>query len=334
MTQRGFYWFLLCATLLTLCVVALGAWVRLSHAGLGCPDWPGCYGSLIVPDQTTAQMHVDYTGRPMEKGKAWKEMIHRYAAGLLGLLILAASIVSWQRHLRHLRTVSAMTLALTILQALLGMWTVTLLLKPIVVVAHLLGGMSILALLFWMCLRQRAMVNLGHVTRRNPLLPWVCIGLLVLSMQIALGGWVSSNYAALACPDFPKCQGKWLPEVDFKSGFRPWHGLGIDYEGGILLADARTAIHLAHRVGAVIALLILGSLAIACMRKGLPFSRLGWILLGLLFVQCGLGIANVLLRLPLPVATGHNVVAASLLLCLVALLHQCCPLSSRHDAIK
>lgn len=302
-------------------VVVLGAWVRLSHAGLACPDWPGCYGRPLVPEQAVAEAHDDYASRPLDEGKAWREMLHRYAAGLLGVLILALAAQAWRRDQR-LRGSATAALVLVLFQALLGMWTVTLLLKPLVVVAHLLGGMVILALLCWMWLGERAWRAPGQPAHPR-VARWAGLGLTVLFAQIALGGWTSSHYAALACPDFPTCQGRWWPDMDFRRGFQPWHGLGIDYEGGILPTDARVAVHMAHRLGAVITLLVLGGIALGCLRRQntVQSRRIGGIMLALLCLQWALGIANVMLRLPLPVATAHNAVAALLVLTLVALLH-------------
>jgi cytochrome c oxidase assembly protein subunit 15 len=225
------------ATVVALCVVVLGAWVRLSDAGLGCPDWPGCYGHVDVPagagERAAAQ--AAYPERPLEPAKAWKEMVHRYAAGALGLLVAALAAVAVARRRRGVAPgLPVALLALVIFQALLGMWTVTLLLKPIIVLAHLLGGLALLAGLTWLTLCHAPRVpNLVHP-------PWlrgwvlVCAGVLVL--QIMLGGWTSTNYAALACPDFPTCQGEWWPETDFANAFVPWRGLGIDYAGGVLRA--------------------------------------------------------------------------------------------------
>jgi cytochrome c oxidase assembly protein subunit 15 len=315
----------LAATLLTLCVVVLGAWVRLSDAGLGCPDWPGCYGHLDVP---RAESEVDtanraWPERPVDTAKAWKEMVHRYVAGALGLLIAGIAFVAIRR--RRTRGVRIglplALLGLVIFQALLGMWTVTLLLKPLIVLAHLLGGLTVLALLAWL--------TLSHAPRlpRMAHPPWLfrlaVLALVVLGVQISLGGWTSTNYAALACPDLPTCQGEWWPETDFDSAFVPWHGLGIDYEGGILDGPARTAIHMTHRIGAIIAALVIGALAVACMHpaRARALRRAGGVLLLLLCVQLGLGLANVAWLLPLSVATAHNGGAALLLLALVALLH-------------
>ena len=311
------------ATLLAFCVVVLGAFVRLSDAGLGCPDWPGCYGKLIVPGK---EVHLEeiYAERPLEHGKAWKEMMHRYAAGTLGLLIFYLVFVSLKQGkiTGGPVTIPVILALLVIFQALLGMWTVTLLLKPVIVMAHLLGGMTILSLLFWLNLelvRDRRMIDLNS-TR---LFPWSLAGLIMVVLQISLGGWTSSNYAAMVCPDFPTCQGAWWPPMDIIEGFTFWRETGIDYEGGILALDARTAIHMAHRLGAVLSLIIIGSVAIrAIVDSNRLISRTGILLLFILLVQLSLGLANVLLRLPLAVAVAHNAVAAVLLLVLLALMHQ------------
>lgn len=310
-------------TVLAFCVVVLGAYVRLSDAGLGCPDWPGCYGKLIVPDK---EVHFEeiYAKRPLEHGKAWKEMIHRYAAGTLGLVIFYLALVSIrQGKITGGPVVMPVALVLLVIfQALLGMWTVTLLLKPVVVMAHLLGGLTLLSLLFWLSLelaKDRRMIDL-NCTR---LFPWAAAGLIMIIIQISLGGWTSSNYAAMACPDVPTCQGAWWPPMNFIEGFTFWRGTGIDYEGGILALDASTAIHMAHRIGAVLSLLIVGSVALrAIIDRNSLISRTGILLLFVLLVQLSLGLANVLLRLPLAVAVAHNAMAAVLLLVLVALLHQ------------
>lgn len=312
----------LLTAVLTLCVVVLGAWVRLSHAGLGCPDWPGCYGQLDVPAGSEIDAaNAAYPERPVEVGKAWKEMVHRYAAGALGLLVFALAAVAWWRR-RHGAPVVLPTViaALVVFQALLGMWTVTLLLKPAVVLAHLVGGLTLLALLAWLALSQRH--SLPALPHPAGLRRWALAALVVLVLQIMLGGWTSTNYAALACPDLPTCQGEWWPETDFDTGFIPWHGLGIDYEGGILQGPARTAIHMSHRLGAIVALLVIGGLAVACLRPARHRNvRIAGAVIGaLLLLQVGLGLANVWWLLPLPVATAHNGGAALLLVGLVVFL--------------
>ena len=309
-------------TVLAFVVVVLGAYVRLSDAGLGCPDWPGCYGKMIVPFEV-AHVQDIYPERPLEHGKAWKEMIHRYAAGILGLLVFILAVMSWQRRKRANQplVIPSLLVALLIFQALLGMWTVTLLLKPVIVMGHLLGGMTILSLLLWMTLelgKDPHYVDLNN----GCLYPWAMVGLIMVVIQISLGGWTSANYAALVCPDFPRCQGVWWPVMDFKEGFVFWRGLGIDYEGGVLPGNARIAIHVTHRIGAVLTVLIISAVAIRAVNdSNKRMTRLGTIILLILITQVGLGIANVLMRLPLPLAVAHNGVAALLLLCLVTLLH-------------
>jgi len=317
-------WITRLAVALAFTVVVLGAYVRLSHAGLGCPDWPGCYGEMIVPEQVAPHVETQHQ-RPLEHGKAWKEMVHRYAAGTLGLLIAFLAVRSWKNRKQPgvSMVLPVLLVALVVFQAALGMWTVTLLLRPVIVVAHLLGGMTILALLFWMLVEHIG----GDYRSRHPAwFPWVTAALVMLAIQITLGGWTSANYAALACPDFPTCLGQWWPPLDFAGGFTLRHQPGMDYEGGILAGDARAAIHMAHRLGALFSFLLIGATALRVLRDGdKPAGTLGFLLLGALIVQLALGIFNVLLRLPLPVAVAHNAVAALLLLILVALLHRSLP---------
>lgn len=314
----------LAATALALVVVVLGAWVRLSGAGLGCPDWPGCYGRIAAPVGASEieRANAAFPERPVEPAKAWKEMVHRYAAGALGLLVAAIAVAARVRRRRGTPVaLPGALLALVVFQALLGMWTVTLLLKPLVVLAHLLGGLALLAGLAWLALAHAP--RLPALPHPPALRRLAGLALAVLVLQIALGGWTSAHYAALACPDFPTCQGQWWPRTDFDRAFVPWHGLGIDYEGGILESPARTAIHLAHRLGALAATLALGALALACLWPGRAraLRACGGGILALLALQLGLGIANVVLLLPLPVATAHNGGAALLLLALVAFVH-------------
>ena len=302
------------ATVLCLCVVILGAWVRLTDAGLGCPDWPGCYGELIVPADPGSA--AAWPERPLDSGKAWREMIHRYAAGTLGMLVLALAWISWRRRHQPGQPVALSTflLVLIVFQALLGMWTVTLLLKPVVVMSHLMGGMATLAILFWLARQPVPLAPMADPGLRR----FALLGLIVLSLQIALGGWVSTNYAALACPDLPTCQGRYWPPMDFITGFDPWHGIGIDYEGGILNNAARVAIHFTHRVGAVVTAIVLGLLAWRAGRHpGLKQAAL-WLAV-MLVTQLALGLVMVATQLPLSLATAHNGVAALLLLSVVNL---------------
>ena len=313
----------LVATLLALVVIVMGAWVRLSHAGLGCPDWPGCYGHLTVGQAVENAEHANaaFPERPLEADKALKEMIHRYAASGLGLLILAIAILAWlnRRDPAQPMRLPGFLVALVVFQGLLGMWTVTLLVKPAVVTAHLVGGLSTMALCWWLALR------VDRTTRppgERGLRRLAVIGLLVLALQIMLGGWVSTNYSALACPDFPTCQKSFWPEMDFKDAFILWRGLGIDYEGGVLDHPARVAIHFVHRLGAVITALVLGFLAWRAIRTGQSRAvrMAGTALAALLVVQLTLGPVMVLKALPLELATAHNGVAALLVLGMVALL--------------
>ncbi|MCY3751407.1 MAG: COX15/CtaA family protein [Gammaproteobacteria bacterium] len=305
--------------LLAFCVVILGAYVRLSDAGLGCPDWPGCYGELFVTEETRVNAAQQASGsRPFDMDKAVKEMIHRYAAGVLGILVLVMTIISWRTR-RDERVLCSTLLGLVALQALLGMWTVTELLKPIIVAAHLLGGMLVLGMLYWIILRQlpRVAGNRGHAQTARLAL----VALAVLAAQMFSGGWTSANYAALACPEFPTCRdGLYWPETDFREAFTVWHGERIDYEGGILDAPARTAIHLTHRLGAALTFLVVLTVALcALFRAGRPARLMAAFMLFVLSLQVTLGVANVLLRLPLPVAVAHNSVAALLMLSLLSL---------------
>jgi heme a synthase len=311
---------------LALIVIVLGAYARLSDAGLGCPDWPGCYGRLVVPADESTIEHANqlYPERPLEQGKAWKEMLHRYAAGCLGLLILLMSVLAWKNRGQPGQPfwLPMILLGLVIFQALLGMWTVTLLLKPIIVIGHLLGGMTILLLLVWQLL--------SHLYWKQPeadkalhgrMYPWALLALIIAYMQISLGGWTSANYAALACPDLPLCQGAWWPQMDFKEGFIPWRGLGVDYEYGVLNTDARTAIHVSHRIGALLTLFAVGIIALSSMKDRDQRIRNAAIAAAtILVVQFGLGVANVLFVVPISVAVAHNGVAALLLASLGALL--------------
>lgn len=322
-----FYRLTVFTTLLTLVLVMLGAYVRLSDAGLGCPDWPGCYGQLLGVPETghhISAANEAYPERPVEAHKAWKEMAHRYVAAALGLLILALAIMAWRRRHEPGQPVvlPLALLGLVIFQALLGMWTVTLLLKPLVVTAHLLGGMATLALMFWLLLRSGGHLQATTTRRTGHLCRLAVFALAVLLLQIFLGAWTSSNYAALACPDFPTCQGRWWPETDFGEAFTLWRGLGVNYEYGVLENTSRLTVHLSHRLGAVVTLLVMFGLAIYLLTEHARSLRaLGWALLGAVLLQAGLGVSVVLLHLPLPLAVAHNGGAALLLLVLVAVNH-------------
>jgi heme a synthase len=308
---------------LALFVIVFGAYVRLSDAGLGCPDWPGCYGRLAVPAAVPDVHldHPDWAHRPLETGKAWREMIHRYLASALGLGIVMLAVLVWRRaDVAASRPVVYGLVPLVMFQGALGMWTVTLLLKPLVVSAHLMGGLATLALLWWNLLSVSATppapAALASLRRAG------ILALAVLVAQIFLGGWTSANYAALACTDFPTCHGLWWPQTDFDEAFVLWRGLGINYEFGVLDTPARTAIHITHRLGALVTLLFVGTVAIRALRTPVDrVRRVGWCILAALLGQLFLGISNVLGGLPLPVAVAHNAGAAVLLLTLVTLIH-------------
>jgi cytochrome c oxidase assembly protein subunit 15 len=288
---------------------------------LGCPDWPGCYGTLTVPQSEEAIAHaqVVYPDSPIESHKAWKEMAHRYLAGALGLFVLAIFVQGWRK--RKVINVSpwlpTILFILVAFQALLGMWTVTLLLKPAVVTAHLMGGMTTLAILTWITHR-----HWGAASRRflqsGSLRFWTRGALVILFLQIFLGGWTSTNYAALACTDFPTCHGAWIPDMDFANAFHWIRELGQDANGQALQLPAFTAIQWAHRVGALATFIYLGLLGWRLMSQ--PQLRgLAHIMLVLLIVQIALGIANLVLHLPLVLAVAHNMGAALLLMTIVTL---------------
>ncbi|MGY0633621.1 COX15/CtaA family protein [Luteimonas sp. A478] len=368
-------WF---AVVLTLCVVVFGAFVRLSDAGLSCPDWPTCYGRAAWP-QAPADVadHAASQIRPFETHKAWREQVHRHIAAILGVLVLSLALLAARRRkfgpaqilgasalvaaaipaymyghigaafalagagqailllaaLRwsnvDLARAAALTLAVIIFQALLGKWTVTLLLKPVIVMAHLMGGLLTFSMLTWMAWRATNVpIRLASApTVRR----WLYAALAMLGLQIALGGWVSANYAALSCGgggwagdahhylDFPRCVGQWWPQADFREGFVLWRGINVDYEGGILDGQSRIAIQMAHRMGAVAAFAVLVALAVRLLRT--PGLR-GWgsTLTALTVTQVALGILNVKLALPLWLAVMHNAGAALLLFVLVSLL--------------
>jgi heme a synthase len=331
----------LVALLLCFGVVVLGAYVRLSAAGLGCPDWPGCYGHFTpVGAEANAAAQAAFPDRPLDVGKAWREMAHRYAASTLGLIILIiACIAITTRRRRIVVTSYALTLlGIVILQGILGRLTVTLNLIPPIVTLHLLFGLITLGLLWWLWLSlPRATGSASLRATGDTFIPapprskegWsgraprrlVLVALAALGVQIALGGWTSSHYAAVACPDFPKCQGQWWPQTDYGDAFVLWRDLGINYEGGVLDHPARVAIHLTHRVGAAVASLALSIAAFAVFRRPSckPARAAAFAVLGALALQLTIGIVMVWKGFPLAMATAHNAGAALLVIATLAL---------------
>lgn len=370
MTRRKVAWLAGVAAVFAFGVVMFGAFVRLSNAGLSCPDWPTCYGQATWPtlEHEIARADDAFPMRPVESHKAWREQVHRFLAGSLGILVLVLALAAarhraWQRLAVILAALAAaggtiawiggatglsgvlaglaiflplvaaaglrraapwrlaiLAFAVIVFQAMLGMWTVTWLLKPIVVMGHLLGGLLLFGLLAWVALRTAGVGDAagGDAGLRR----WLGLGLVLLAAQIALGGWTSANYAAMACgygaPAFPQCLGSWWPAMNFHDGFILWRGIGVDYEGGVLDLPARTAIQMTHRIGAVVVFLFLAWLAWRLVRRG--YGRYGALAGVALAAQFLLGIANVHFALPLPVATAHNGVAAFLLFTLLLAL--------------
>lgn len=324
------------ATVLAFVVVLLGAYTRLADAGLGCPDWPGCYGHLDVPQEhhEISKANEAYPDRPVEPAKAWKEMIHRYFAGTLGLIVFAMVIMALRNRNDPFQQLGVpLFLGVWIIfQALLGMWTVTIKLNPTIVMGHLIGGLATLSMLLWISLRhcKKLTERRGAMVELNKLHLPALIGLIVVVAQLILGGWTSANYAALACgDDFPQCLGQWWPPTDFKEGFVLWRGTELNFEFGVLKNDARAAIHLTHRIGAVVTLVVLAWLAMKLFefRESQVIRKLAILLMFVLACQLFLGIANVLLSLPLGIAVAHNGVGALLLLTLVAINHAIRPRS-------
>lgn len=338
----------LAGVLLCFVVVVLGAYVRLTAAGLGCPDWPGCYGHFTpIGAEQNAVSQAAFPNTPLHVGKAWREMIHRYAASTLGLIIVSiAALAIATRRQRIVNLPLAVALLITVVvQGALGMLTVTWQLKPLIVTLHLIFGLTTLSLLWWLWLSLRAGSRGGirfggmkgsgtsaYPTRTNSTRTLALVALMALGVQVALGGWTSSNYAAVSCPDFPKCQNSWWPETDYADAFVLWRGLGVNYEGGILDHPARVAIHFTHRLGALIAsiLLILAAVMTLRQRAGPPRARLAAsAVLGALLLQLLIGISMVLEAFPLPLATAHNAGAALLVLATVALYQSLRPAPSR-----
>lgn len=326
------------ALALTMVVVVFGAYVRLSDAGLGCPDWPGCYGKLSpahAADHILDAHSADPHG-PVSLPKAWKEMAHRYLAASLGFLIIAIAVLAWRLRGERLASpgVALLLVGVVVFQGLLGKWTVTLLLKPAVVTAHLLGGLTTLALLTWLALRAAGVHRL-QAGGTGGVAAGLCmaarVGMLALFAQIALGGWTSTNYAALACTDFPACHGSLWPPADYTNAFHILRELGMTADGELLSNAALTAIHWSHRVGALVVGLLLWALGwTLAKRRGT--QALGVALVAALLLQISLGIANVLLSLPLGLAAAHNAGAALLVALMVSINYRlaAAPVRMRH----
>jgi cytochrome c oxidase assembly protein subunit 15 len=298
---------------LALCVISLGAYVRLSDAGLGCPDWPGCYGKLLgVPDTHLEVNKAEqaFPHAPVETAKAWKEMIHRYLAGILGLVIAALAVVA-VRARRHTDTLPYIALAgLVLVQAALGMLTVTWLLKPVIVTLHLMGGMLILATLVGLR-TQQSHARIDTTTSTMKIAAW-CVTALVL-LQIALGGWTSANYAAMACADYPLCQGQWMPsDIDWSHAFVFNRELGQTSDGQMLSLQTLTAIHWTHRNFALVVLTACLVFAWRLMQHD-DTRSMGRLIAVFALLQVALGISNVWLQWPLTLAVLHNTGAAVLL---------------------
>lgn len=308
------------ATILAFIVVVLGAYTRLKDAGLGCPDWPGCYGQVIAPSTPDEIQSLEANWQQtVEPHKAWIEMIHRYAASTLGFIILCFALRALFKRVPNQPVFHPLILlCMVIFQGLLGMWTVTLKLYPVVVMAHLMGGLTILATLWWYHLRFQPASPL--VINSKSLGFWASLGLMAVIAQLVLGGWVSANYAAVVCPDFPQCQGKFWPEMDFRAAFQ-FASVGIFDSPGVPLENtARVTIQMAHRLGALVVTGLVGILiSLLLGQQTRSLKSIGRGLGGVLVLQLGLGITNVLAGLPLAVAVLHNAVAALLLLKLVKL---------------
>ena len=313
------------ALILTFGLVMLGAYVRLSDAGLGCPDWPGCYGQLspLHAKEEIARAVAEQGGEhgPVSMGKAWREMVHRYFAQALGLLIIAIAVVAWRRRaeLRQSPVLPISLVGVVILQGIFGMWTVTLLLKPAIVTGHLIGGLLTFAMLLWLWLRQSPAPRYVDAEPVAALAGPALLGLVLVSAQIFLGGWTSTNYAALACTDLPTCQGQWWPEMNFRDAFHFVRELGKTGDGENLPMQALTAIHLMHRIGAVVIAFYVGWLGWRARKAG-GVAGLGAALLAVLTLQWLLGLSNVYFSLPIAVAVAHNGGAALLLALTLTLL--------------
>lgn len=323
------------ALCLALTVIVLGAYTRLKDAGLGCPDWPGCYKQWTAPStpNAIAKAEAAYPLLPVEIQKAQTEMTHRYFAESLGFLILLLGTFAWFKHrtLGIPRWLPVLLVSTVLFQGLLGMWTVTLRLLPLTVMGHLLGGFATLTLLwlYWLYARQpfkASPTTPSFATLR--MLSLLTLGALIV--QIFLGGWTSANYAALICPDFPRCQGQWWPQTQFSSAFNLLTGFGMENPLSVMTSIERTTIHITHRIGAIVMLILGGVLSLTLLKqRQSTYTRFGLVIGTLLLIQLTLGVSNVVMHLPLKIAVGHNAFAALLLLSLVALLFYLTPMKKK-----
>jgi cytochrome c oxidase assembly protein subunit 15 len=330
--QRRFRSLSLLAVVLAFALIVLGAFVRLNDAGLGCPDWPGCYGDLSpahAAERIAAEEQLD-PGGPVSMAKAWKEMAHRYLASILLATDAALAIIAWRnrRQWRRSPWLAFLIVGVVLLQAAFGAWTVTMRLMPIIVTGHLIGGLLSVSLLMLLWLGSRPPESIFGADGARPAAAGIrglaALALVAVIMQIMLGGWTSTNYAALACPDFPTCQGQWLPPLDFHDGYELVRPLGMTAAGEPMPASALMTIHWTHRAFALVVTVLVLLLAWR-LRASLETRRLALALGAVLVLQVVLGISNVHFGLPLAVATAHNGGAALLLLCLIIVNHRLAP---------
>ena len=312
----------LVSILLAMVVIVLGAYARLTDAGLGCPDWPGCYGHLSF-SKTTENIEIAqqaFPDRPFEEHKAWNEMIHRYFASALGFLILVIFINSlFSKAYNKPVKLPLFLVFLVCFQGALGMWTVTLNLLPAVVMGHLLGGFTVLSGLFLLYLRLTPFRIPGGDARMRHFGKFAILGMVILTAQIALGGWTSANYAALACTELPVCQGNWYERLNFSGAFSVPEA--ENYEFGAHDYDERMTMHIVHRIGALITFLYLCWLGIRlyAVASSNLIKKLSTLMVLVMGVQIILGISNVVYSLPIAVAVMHNAVAACLMLVLITI---------------
>lgn len=312
---------------LTLDLIMFGSFTRLTDSGLGCPDWPGCYGHsnpVSAGESIRAAESAQPTG-PVTMTKAWIEMLHRYFAMGVGFIIILLTVQAWRRRLHSTASKDAAVapspwlataaLVWVCVQGAFGAWTVTMKLQPAIVTAHLLGGVVLLALLVWLALRETPVPTIAREAAR--LRPLAALALVAVFAQIALGGWVSSNYAVLACPDFPHCQGAWWPSMDFAHGFTLWRPLGMTGAGELIPFQALVAIHWVHRVFAAVVLIVAGVFIGRAWRMA-GLARIARWALAVLLLQLATGLSNVVFDWPLVAAVLHSGGAAMLVALLVA----------------